>query len=76
MNRKRVKQESLDTHFAEVNYNGEDDWEVMLIEQTENVLIFFSYFTVLFIYYYYYYIITILLLNLFGKKRIPLTDTF
>ena len=37
MNKKRVKQGSFDAHFAEVNYNGEDDWEVTLIEQTENV---------------------------------------
>ena len=24
-------------HFAEVNYNVEDDWEVRLIDQTNNV---------------------------------------
>ena len=24
-------------YFAEVNHNGEDDWEVRLIDQTDNV---------------------------------------
>ena len=35
--RKKVKQESFNAHFAEVNHNGEDDWEVRLIDQTDNV---------------------------------------
>ena len=36
MIRKKVNQESLNAHFAEVNHNGEDSWEVRLIAQTEN----------------------------------------
>ena len=35
--RKKVKQESFNANFAEVNHNGEDDWEVRLIDQTNNV---------------------------------------
>ena len=35
--KKKVKQESFNAHFAEVNHNGEDDWEVRLIDQTDNV---------------------------------------
>ena len=35
--KKKVKQESFNSHFEEVNYNGEDDWEVRLIDQTNNV---------------------------------------
>ena len=35
--RKKVKQESFNTHFADVIHNGEDDWEVRLIDQTDNV---------------------------------------
>ena len=27
-----MKQESFNTHFAEVNHNNEDDWEVSLID--------------------------------------------
>ena len=34
---KKVKQESFNAHFAEVNYNGEDDWEVRLIDQTDDL---------------------------------------
>ena len=34
---KKVKQESFNAHFAEANHNGEEDWEVRLIEQTDNV---------------------------------------
>ena len=34
---KRNKQVSFNAHFAEVNHNGEDDWEVRLIDQTDNV---------------------------------------
>ena len=34
---KKVKQESFNTHFAEVNHNGEDDWEVRLIDQTDDL---------------------------------------
>ena len=37
LKRKKVKQESPHAHFAEVNHNGEDDWEVRLIDQTDNV---------------------------------------
>ena len=33
--RKEVKQESFNAHFAEANHNGED-WEVRLIDQTDN----------------------------------------
>ena len=35
--KKKVKQESFNAHFKEVNHNGEDDWEVRLIDQTDNV---------------------------------------
>ena len=35
--RKKVKQESFNAHFAEANHNGEEDWEVRLIDQTDNV---------------------------------------
>ena len=35
---KKVKQESFKAHFAEVNHNVEDDWEVRLIDQTNNVV--------------------------------------
>ena len=34
---KKLKQESFNVHFAEVNHNGEVDWEVWLIDQTDNV---------------------------------------
>ena len=34
---KKVKQESLNTHVADVNYEDEDDWKVRLINQTNNV---------------------------------------
>ena len=34
---KKVKQELLKVHFAEVNHNSEDDWEVKLIDQTNNI---------------------------------------
>ena len=37
LKRKKVKQESFNAHFAEVNHNGEDDWAVRLIDQTDNV---------------------------------------
>ena len=37
LKRQKVKQESFNAHFAEVNHNGEDDWEVRLIDQTDNV---------------------------------------
>ena len=37
LKRKKVKQESFHAYFAEVNHNGEDDWEVRLIDQTDNV---------------------------------------
>ena len=35
--KKQVKQESFNAHFAEVDYNGENDWEVRLIDRTDNV---------------------------------------
>ena len=35
---KKVKQESFKAHFAEVNHSVEDDWEVRLIDQTNNVV--------------------------------------
>ena len=34
---KKVKQESINAHFAEADHNGEEDWEVRLIDQTDNV---------------------------------------
>ena len=34
---KNVKQESFNAHFVEVNHNGEDNWEVRLIDLTDNV---------------------------------------
>ena len=34
---KKVEQESFNSHFAEVNHNGDDDWEVRLTDQTNNV---------------------------------------
>ena len=37
LKRKKVKQESFNAHFAYVNHNGADDWEVRLIDQTDNV---------------------------------------
>ena len=30
---KKVKQESFNAHFAEADHNGEEDWEVRLIDQ-------------------------------------------
>ena len=35
--RKKVKQESFNAHFAEVNRSGEDDGEVRLIGRTDNL---------------------------------------
>ena len=35
--KKKVKQESFNAHFAEVNHKGKDNWEVRLIDQTDNV---------------------------------------
>ena len=32
-----MKQEPFNAHFAEANHNGEDDWEMRLIDQTDNV---------------------------------------
>ena len=37
LKRKKVKQESFNAHFAEVNHNGEDSLDVRLIDQTDNV---------------------------------------
>ena len=34
---KKVKEESFNAHFKEVNDNGEDDWEARLIDLTDNV---------------------------------------
>ena len=33
--KKKVKQESFNTLFAEADHNGEEDWEVSLIDQTD-----------------------------------------
>ena len=35
--KKQVKQESFNAHFAKVDHNGENDWEVRLIDRTDNV---------------------------------------
>ena len=32
-----MKQESFKAHFAKANQDGEEDWEVRLIDQTDNV---------------------------------------
>ena len=32
-----MEQESFNAHFAEANHNGEEDWEVRLIDQSDNV---------------------------------------
>ena len=32
-----MKQKSFNAHFAEANHNGEEDWEMRLIDQTDNV---------------------------------------
>ena len=32
-----MKQESFNSHFAEANHNGEEDWQVRLIDQTDNI---------------------------------------
>ena len=37
LKRKKVKQESFNAHFAEVNHNGEYDWEMKLIDQNDSV---------------------------------------
>ena len=37
LKRKKVKQESFKAYFAEANHNGEEDWKVRLIDQTDNV---------------------------------------
>ena len=37
LKRKTVKKESFNAHLTKVNHNGEDDWEVWLIDQTDNV---------------------------------------
>ena len=37
LKRKKVKQELFNAHFAEANHNGEEDWEVRLLDQTDNV---------------------------------------
>ena len=34
---KKVKQESFNAHFAEVNHNDEYYWEMRLIDQNDNV---------------------------------------
>lgn len=36
--RQKFNQESLGTHFAETNHNGDADWEVRLIDQTDNIV--------------------------------------
>ena len=35
--RKMLNRSHLTLIFAEVNHNGEDDWELRLIDQTDNV---------------------------------------
>ena len=37
LKRKKVKQKSFNAYFVVVNHNGEDDWELRLIDQTDNV---------------------------------------
>ena len=37
MKRKKVRQESFNAQFSEVKLNGVDDWEVRLIDQTDDV---------------------------------------
>ena len=37
MKGQKVKQESFNAQFAEVNHNGEDFWGARLIDQTNNV---------------------------------------
>ena len=37
LERKKVKQESLNFHFTEVNHYGEDDWEARLMNLIDNV---------------------------------------
>ena len=37
LKRKEFKEESFNAHFTEVNHNSEVDWEVRLIDQTDNV---------------------------------------
>ena len=32
-----MKQELFNAHFAEADHNGEGEWEVKLIDQTDNV---------------------------------------
>ena len=35
--RTKIEQELFNAHSAEVNHDGEDDWEVRLTHQTDNV---------------------------------------
>ena len=37
LKRKKVRQESFNAQFSEVKHNGVDDWEVRLIDQTDDV---------------------------------------
>ena len=37
LKRKKEKQQSFNAHFAEANHNGEENWEVRLIDQTANI---------------------------------------
>ena len=37
LRKKKVKQESFNAHIAEANHNGEEDWEVRFIDQTDTV---------------------------------------
>ena len=32
-----MKQESFNAYFADANHNGEEDWELCLIDQTDHV---------------------------------------
>ena len=36
LKRKNLNKSQFNTHFGEVNHNGKDDWEVRLIDQTDN----------------------------------------
>ena len=37
MKRKKVLQESFNAPFAEANHNDDENWEVRLIDQTDNI---------------------------------------
>ena len=37
LEKKKSETRSFNAHFAEADHNGEEDWEVRLIEQIDNV---------------------------------------